>query len=84
MSETDMKTLLSGHFKTFEHKLGQIRNVSTLERMLAVAYDADATVKRVERIKGRIEEVSAGTGLARTARPDTAPRPVTGRPVSPQ
>lgn len=81
MSESDMKTLLAGHFKTFEHRVGQINNGATLERMLALAYDQDATVKRVQRIQQRIEEVTTGQGMPRPAQAQT--RPTTGRPVSP-
>jgi hypothetical protein len=82
MSESDMKDLVSAHFKTFEHKVGQINNTATLERLLVVAHDQDATIKRVERIEQRITETQ--TGVARPApQADVQARAVTGRPVSP-
>jgi hypothetical protein len=87
MSESDMKALLSGHFKTFEHRVGQINNASTLERMLALAYDQDVTVKRVQRIEERIGEVTTGMGMTQPRQvsgPQPQARPVTGRPVSPR
>jgi hypothetical protein len=96
MSESDMKALLSGHFKTFEAKLAQINNGATLERMLALAYDQDVTIKRVQSIQGRIGEVTAaaGMGLSRsgersaargssTSQSQPTQRSITGRPVSP-
>lgn len=89
MSESDMKTVLSGHYKTFEAKLAQINNVATLERMLAVAYDQDVTIRRVERIRERVSEVNSNTGMrqrddrAGMRGPGPVDRPVTGRPVSP-
>jgi hypothetical protein len=86
MSESDMASLLSGHFKTFEAKLNQIRNSSTLERMLAVAYEQDASVKRVDRIRERLDQVGSGLGATRpreVSGPQPETRSITGRPVSP-
>jgi hypothetical protein len=87
MSESDMRGLLTGHFKTFESKLAQIHNPATLERMLAVAYDQDVTIKRVETIRERLAAVGTGVGTTQpreVSGPSPTDRPVTGRPVSPR
>jgi hypothetical protein len=87
MSESDMKALLSGHFKTFEAKLGQVNNGATLDRLLAVAYDQDVTIKRVQAIQARISQVSTGMGMTRpreSGGPQPAARSITGRAVSPR
>jgi hypothetical protein len=89
MAASDMSELLKGHYKTFESKLAQIQNISTLERLLSVAYEDDVSVKRVELVKLRIAEVGSLAGRV-------APVPVAdpsrglggradfGRPVSPR
>lgn len=60
MSDTDMRSLLKSHFKTFTSKLGEISNPFALERMLALATspEVDATISRVEAIKSRLNEVA--------------------------
>ena len=58
MSEGDMRTLVGGHPKTFEKRLGEIANVTTLQRLLVIAQEEDASFKRVESIKARISTVN--------------------------
>lgn len=80
MSESDMKALFKVHPKTFDAKIRTIGNPVTLERMLSLAHDEDATIKRVEMIKARLAEVSPSLASLRPAEP----RSVTGRAVSPR
>jgi hypothetical protein len=60
ITESDMAALFSAHWKTFEQKLGQITNVTTLQRLLSMAEaeDTDATVRQVQSIRNRIAEVN--------------------------
>lgn len=84
IGETDMAALFSAHWKTFEAKLGQITNVATLERMLAMAEseDLDATVRQVQSIRSRISELNPSQVVEHeTVLP---PRPMSGMtPASP-
>lgn len=60
MSESDMRGLFKGHWKSFDAKLATITNTVALQRMLAMAEDPeiDASVRQVQRIKDRLGEVS--------------------------
>lgn len=58
MSETDMKTLVRVHPKTFEKRLSEIGNATTLQRLLGMAHTEDASIKRVEAIEARLAQVS--------------------------
>ena len=58
LSAGDMAALLQSHHKTFEKRVGEITNAATLERLLEVARDKDATVKQVELIRARLSAVS--------------------------
>jgi hypothetical protein len=60
ITESDMAALFSAHWKTFEAKLGLITNLTTLQRLLSVAEaeDTDATVRQVQSIKSRIDELN--------------------------
>lgn len=87
MAESDMIALLKGHHKTFEARVNQVQNTVTLERLLAVAYEEDCSVKKVERIKARIVEVGGGGPPVSTPAPSVsgAREPsVFGRPMSPR
>ena len=90
MAESDMRALLKANYKTFESKLRQMHNLSTLDRFLALAYDEDASVKKVDRIKAHTAEVAQSLGAMRPveardpSKPDSTGRPTFGRPVSPR
>lgn len=58
MSESDMKDLCRVHPKTFEKRLGEIANETTLQRLLKIAHAEDASIKRVEAIQARLIEVA--------------------------
>jgi hypothetical protein len=66
MSETDMRALLKVHPKTFESKIKAVRNPVTLERLLAVAHEEDASIKRVESVQARLAEVAPHLAGSRT------------------
>lgn len=58
LSEEEMKDLYKGHWKSFESKVSEISNLTTLERMLEVGNEVDAKVRQVETIRARIEELN--------------------------
>lgn len=58
MGESEMADLVKGHFKSLEKRLGDITNPVTLERLLAVAKQSDASVSKVEAITARLQEVA--------------------------
>lgn len=88
MSEEDMVALVKTRaVKDFLEKLEGVKNVNTLERLLAVAYDQDASVRKVETIKTRISEIRQASSIGgRSAEPigPQRERGVFGRPVSPR
>lgn len=60
MAESDMVDLFKGHWKTFEARVGEINNLTTLRRLLEVGQssEVDAKVRQVDVIKAKIEEIS--------------------------
>lgn len=87
MSESDMKELVAGHHKTFESKIGEITNTTTLRRLLEIARNEDASVGKVERLMARIDQLSAPRQSMperpEQRGPDREP-PVTGRAITPR
>src|SRR5690606_6346077 len=57
-SESDLRDMLKGHWKTFEKEVAEISNVITLRRLREIALEGDATVRQLGVIDARIEEVS--------------------------
>jgi hypothetical protein len=88
MSREDMVSLVKTRaVKDFVEKLHAVRNINTLERLLAVAYDEDASVRKVETIKARITEIRQASEInMRPAAPVGPQREsaVFGRAVSPR
>lgn len=68
LSEDDMKELLEDRraTKKLSDALDAVTNPMTLQRMIAVAGDIDASVKQVEAIKARIVALSDGTSFIET------------------
>jgi hypothetical protein len=58
MSETEMHELFKGNWKTFDARVQQVSNAVTLQRMLQVASEMDATLRQVEVVKARLEEIA--------------------------
>lgn len=56
LSESDMVTMFKAHYKTFESRIKQITNISTLTRLREVAEEVDATMKQVGLIDLRLKE----------------------------
>lgn len=87
MSETDMRALFKAP-RTFAGKIAAINNLTSLERLLALAHDADATIKTVEHIQSRIREVTNASAAPSPSAPRSRDRSgdaaVYGRPVSPR
>jgi hypothetical protein len=79
MSESDMRALMKVHPKTFEAKIRSITNATTLQRMVGIAHDEDATIKRLSMIQGRLDEVTPSMAVPRGEE-----RSPFGRPVSPR
>lgn len=83
MTESDMENLFKGHWKTFETRIAEIANETTLNRLLEVARSVDAKVRQVETIEARLSEVCPVTHVEVTqAGPGGS---MTGiRPVTPK
>lgn len=58
LSESDMESLFAAHPKTFQAKINSISNNTTLDRLLKVASEVDATLKQVAVIQARKAELS--------------------------
>jgi hypothetical protein len=58
ISESEMRDLFTGHWKTFETKVASITNAGVLERMLAISGEVDAKVRQVEVLKARLHELN--------------------------
>lgn len=94
MSETAMKALFKSQKPAFTAKLDEISNVITLRRLLEVATEVDASIRQVEAIQARIDNLSprvtevgvqqVGGGLGTKAPESPSPRSVTGRAVQPK
>lgn len=92
MSETDMRALFKTRNPAASAALGAkliaISNLTSLERLLAMAYEEDTSVKTVERIQARIREVTTLNASpipsAPRGRDKSGDEAVYGRPVSPR
>lgn len=76
MSETQMRELFGERIRAFTAKLAEISNPIVLERLLEIAGDTEATVRQVEVVRNRLEElrpsrneVQLAGGAAPTAGP---------------
>lgn len=60
LSDSDIQDMFKAHWKTFETKVNAIENEVTLSRLLDVAQaeDTGASVRQLDVIKHRIDEVS--------------------------
>lgn len=60
MAESEMVDLFKAHWKTFESRIAEVGNLTTLQRLLEVAQSdqVDAKVRQVDALKARIEEIS--------------------------
>lgn len=58
MSETAMKALFRSQMPTFRKKVSEISNRSALQRLIEVCSDVDGSVKQLETIQDRLQEVS--------------------------
>lgn len=77
MTEGDMRTLVAkpkGKADTFVERLGEIKNPGTLQRLLSLAREEDASLSRVEAIQARLGEVAPAIHVERVS--STAPTPV--------
>jgi hypothetical protein len=57
LSEEDMRGLFKGNWKAFDQKVQEISNLTTLKRMLEVAQEVDATIRQVDVVNARIQEI---------------------------
>ncbi len=73
MTEDDMRQLLQAHPKTLVEQLGRIKNAVTLQRLLAIANDEDSSIKRVQAIEARINQVNSGGLLSEVSREPAIP-----------
>jgi hypothetical protein len=80
ISESEMKDLFGGHWKTFEAKVSQITNVNVLQRMIDISSEADAKVRQIEVLKARLTELNPISVTEREQTPPTGPERTT-RPV---
>lgn len=58
MTEDDMKAIFKGNWKVFDKQVADISNSRTLDRLLEVAHDIDATVRQVDAIRSRQQKLS--------------------------
>lgn len=58
LTETDMRALVKSHPKTFEKRLEDITNPVVVAKILEIAREEDCTVRRVEAIEARLEDVN--------------------------
>lgn len=82
ISESEMKDLFSGHWKTFETKVGSITNAGVLQRMLDISSDVDAKVRQVEVLKARLTELNPVPIVEREQSPPVGVSNRMQRPVS--
>lgn len=69
ISESDVRALFKGHWKTFEAKVNAMTNATTLNRLLAVAEEEDASMRQVKVIKARLEEIDPSSYVEVTSTP---------------
>lgn len=82
ISESEMKDLFSGHWKTFETKIASITNAGVLQRMLDISSDVDAKVRQVEVLKARLTELNPVPIVEREQSPPVGVSNRMQRPVS--
>jgi len=61
MSEKQMRELFAERIRAFTAKLEEVSNPIVLERLLDLAGEADATVRQVEVVKARLEQLRPST-----------------------
>lgn len=59
MTESDMVSLVKGNVRVFEKRLGEITNPVVVKRLMEVAREQDVTIKKLEAVQARLEEVQA-------------------------
>jgi hypothetical protein len=64
LGESDMEALFKAHYKTFDAKVAEISNLLTLERMVEVGRQQDASVRKIETIQARIAELTPAKHFA--------------------
>ncbi len=57
LSEPDMRGIIKGRSDTFANKVSEISNMTTLQRLLTLAKEADVAISKVEAIQNRINEI---------------------------
>lgn len=63
MSETDMRSLFKTNWKNFDSRIQEVSNTSTLERLVQIAKEVDATVRQLEIIESRLDELKPSDEL---------------------
>jgi hypothetical protein len=87
LSDEDVRTMFGLHWKTFEARVKEITNPSTLERLLQVARESEteATVRQVEAVQMQLREVAPPlfetVEVLSSGAPNTGPEGI--RPVTP-
>lgn len=84
IGESDMKELFKAHWKTFTVTVEKINSLGTLQRMLEMSVEADATVRQSDVLKARIKEL--GPEVVEVTTEGTAPTAsravgLSGRPI---
>lgn len=62
-SEEDLRKMFGLQWKKFEIEVGEINNVTTLNRLKSIAQEGDATVRQVNVIEARIAEVDPSVAV---------------------
>lgn len=57
IADADLESMFAEHWRTFEKRIAEITNPVTLQRILDLAHDKDATVRQVKTIQDRMKEV---------------------------
>jgi hypothetical protein len=84
LQQGEEESIFKLHWRTFEKRIAEIDNITTLERILEAA-TGDATVRQINQIKARLLELTPAP--EEMIRPDAGTGPVPGmptvRPVTP-
>lgn len=84
LSESDMHALLKAPMRTFESRASELNRTAVLERLLAMAHEDDATIKKVEFLKARLQAVNP-SGFTENTTQVAGQTQTTGiRPVTPK
>lgn len=82
ISESEIKDLFTGHWKTFESKVASITNENVIQRMVDLAPSVDAKVRQVEMLKARLGELNPVAIIEREQSPPMGIADRSQRPVS--